>query len=85
MFLDDLIAPSFFNLIIMKGINFITDSKNRRQAVVINLKTFKKHEEEIEDLLDVIVAESRKEEPSVPWEEVKKNLKAKRKKFGEYG
>ncbi len=63
----------------MKGISYITDSKNRRQAVVINLKTFKKHEEEIEDLLDVIIAESRKDEPSISWEEVKKKLKRKGK------
>ncbi|MCF8253839.1 MAG: hypothetical protein K9J84_04610 [Bacteroidia bacterium] len=63
----------------MKGISYITDDKNRRQAVVIDLKTFKKHEEEIEDLLDVLIAESRKEEESIPFEIEVKELKKKGK------
>lgn len=63
----------------MKGISYITDDKNRRKALVIDLKTFKKNEEEIEDLLDVLIAESRKEEESVPFEQVMKLLKKKAK------
>jgi len=63
----------------MKGVNFITDDKNRRTAVIIDLKTIKQHQEDVEDLLDVIVAESRKDEPKRSWEEVKKSLKKKGK------
>ena len=63
----------------MKGVNFITDDKNRRTAVIIELKTIEQHQEEIEDFLDVIVAESRKDEPKRSWEEVKKSLKKKGK------
>jgi hypothetical protein len=63
----------------MKGVSFITDDKNRRKAVIIDLKTIEQHQEEIEDLLDVIVAESRKDEPKRSWEEVKKSLKKKGK------
>ncbi|MDP1728369.1 MAG: hypothetical protein Q8M15_16415 [Bacteroidota bacterium] len=63
----------------MKGISYITDNKNRRQAVVIDLKTFKKHEEEIEDLLDILIAESHKDEESIPFEKVVKELKKKGK------
>lgn len=63
----------------MKGISYITDDKNRRQAVVIELKAFKKHEEEIEDLLDILIAESRKDEESIPFEKVIKSLKKKGK------
>ena len=59
----------------MKGVNFITDDKNRRTAVIIELKTIEQHQKEVEDLLDVIVAESRKDEPKRSWEEVKKSLK----------
>ena len=61
----------------MKGVNFITDEKNRRTAVIIQLKTIEDHQEEIEDMLDVIVAESRKDEPKRSWGEVKKSLKKK--------
>ncbi len=63
----------------MKGVNFITDDKNRRTAVIIDLKTIEKNQEEIEDLLDVIVAESRKDEPKRSWVDVKKSLKKKGK------
>ena len=61
----------------MKGVDFITDDKNRRKAVVIEIKTIEQHPEEVEDLIDVIVAESRKDEPKRSWEEVKKSLKKK--------
>jgi hypothetical protein len=63
----------------MKGVNFITDDKNRRKAVVIELKTIEQHQEEIEDFLDIIIAESRKDEPKRGWDEVKKSLKKKGK------
>lgn len=63
----------------MKGVSFVTDDKNRRKAVIIDLKTIEQHQEEIEDLLDVIVAESRKDEPKRSWEDVKKSLKKKGK------
>jgi hypothetical protein len=63
----------------MKGVSYITDDKNRKKAVVIEMKTLIEHEEEIEDLFDVIIAESRAEEPTVVWEEVKAQLKKKGK------
>jgi len=63
----------------MKGIRYITDSKNRKKSVVIDLKTIEKYDENIEDLFDVIIAESRKDEPSVSITEVKKKLKSKGK------
>ena len=63
----------------MKGISYITDDKNRKTAVVIDLKTLNKQAEAIEDLLDVIIAESRKEEESIPFEKVVKSLKKKGK------
>jgi hypothetical protein len=63
----------------MKGVNYITDDKNRRKAVIIELKTIEQHQEGIEDFLDIIIAESRKDEPKRTWEEVKKTLKKKGK------
>jgi hypothetical protein len=63
----------------MKGVSFITDEKNRRKAVIIDLKTISERQNELEDLLDVIVAASRKDEPKKSWEEVKASLKKKGK------
>ena len=61
----------------MKGVDFITDDKNRRKAVVIEIKTIERHPEEVEDLIDVIVAESRRDEPKRSWDDVKKSLRKK--------
>ncbi len=63
----------------MKGVSYITNKKNQKTAVVIDLKTLKKYDEQLEDLFDVIIAESRAEEPSVSWETVRKKLKKKGK------
>jgi hypothetical protein len=63
----------------MKGVSYITDDKNRKKAVVIEMKTLVQYDEQIEDLFDVIIAESRAEEPTVAWEEVKIQLKKKGK------
>ena len=63
----------------MKGVSYITDEKNQRKAVVIDLKTIEKGDEEIYDLIDVLVAEARKDEPKRSWESVKKSLKKKGK------
>ena len=46
----------------MKGVSYITDEKSRKKAVVIDLKTLEKYEEQIEDLFDIIIAESRRDE-----------------------
>jgi hypothetical protein len=58
----------------MKGVSYITDAENRRKAVVIDIDTIAKHPEEVEDLLDTIVAASRRNEPKRDWEDVKKEL-----------
>jgi hypothetical protein len=59
----------------MKGISYITDEQNRKKAVVIEISTLEKHPAEVEDLLDVLVAESRQTEPKLNWEEVKEGLR----------
>jgi hypothetical protein len=58
----------------MKGVSYITDDQNRRKAIVIDIETIEKHPDRIEDLMDVIVAESRKNEPKRDWSAVKKDL-----------
>ena len=63
----------------MKGVSYLTNEKNQRQSVVIDLKLFKQHNEQIEDMLDIIIAEARKDEESIPFEKTIKSLKKKGK------
>jgi len=63
----------------MKGISYITDQRNNKKAIVIDLKNLEQNEEEIHEFIDVLVAESRKNDELIPWDEAKKTLKAKDK------
>lgn len=76
---DNISYYLYLNFSKMKGISYITDEKSRKKAVVIDLKTLEKYDNQIEDLLDSIIAESRAEEPTVSWTTVKKRLKKKGK------
>ena len=53
----------------------MTNDKNEKIAIQIDLKTLEKHNEEVEDLLDGLIAESRKDEEKVPLDKVIKGLK----------
>jgi hypothetical protein len=55
----------------MTGIQFITDGKGHKKAVVIDLK---RHKELWEDIEDVLVSQSRRHEKRIPWEKVKADL-----------
>ena len=55
----------------MNGIQFITDSKGRKKAAIIDLK---KHKALWEDIQDVLVSRSRRHEKRVPLEKVKADL-----------
>ena len=50
----------------MTGIQFITDAKGRKMAVVIDLR---KHRALWEDIEDGLISESRRKGKSVPYEE----------------
>ncbi len=63
----------------MKGVSYITNHKNQKTAVVIELKALTQYEDVVEDLLDGIIAESRKDEPTFSMEEIKASLKKKGK------
>ncbi len=59
----------------MKGVNYITDERGNKTAVVICMKNYK---EEIEDFLDGLQAQNRMQEPSVDFEKaVSQILKTK--------
>jgi len=49
----------------MHGIQFVTDDKGRKTAVLIDLK---KHSRVWEDFWDGLVSESRRTEKSIPYE-----------------
>ena len=55
----------------MTGIQFVTDAKGRKTAVLIDLK---KHKGLWEDLEDVLVSRSRRHEKGIPLDEVKADL-----------
>jgi hypothetical protein len=59
----------------MKGVSFVTNEKNEKIAVQIDMKLLERHQEAIEDILDVIVAENRGNDEDVSWEKAKKQLK----------
>ncbi len=69
----------YINNEIMKGVTYITDSRQRVKAVQIDIKTIEKYEDELEDLLEGIIASSRKGEASSSLDDVKKRLKKKGK------
>jgi len=63
----------------MKGISYIIDNNNHKKSVVIDLKTIEEHEEEVHELIDVLIAESRKDDELISWETAKKQLKKNNK------
>jgi hypothetical protein len=62
----------------MKGVSFVMNDKNEKIAVQIDLKTLAKYQE-IEDILDIIIAENRKNDKDISWEQGKRELKRARK------
>jgi len=64
----------------MKNISFITDKATKTRYAQINLKKVAKYtDEELEDLLDVIVAEARKDDEKITIDELEKQLKKAKK------
>lgn len=57
----------------------MTDENNRRTAVQIDLKLFAQPQEDVEDLIDVLVAESRRDEPTSSLEDVLKRIESAQK------
>lgn len=63
----------------MKGVSYIMDDHLNKKAVVIDMKLIENNQEGVEDLLDTIVAESRKGDATIEWEDMKKKLRKKGK------
>ena len=59
----------------MRGVKFLTNEHNKRVAVQIDIEELNKFQGEMEDLLDSIIVESRKNDGEVKWNTVKNRLK----------
>jgi hypothetical protein len=55
----------------MTGVQFVTDGKGRKVAVLIDLK---RNGARLEDFWDGLVSESRRKEPGIPLNKVKADL-----------
>jgi hypothetical protein len=55
----------------LKGIQFVVDDSGKKTAVIIN---FEEWGELWEDIYDILISESRRNEPTVPWEALKTDL-----------
>ena len=60
----------------MKDIQFVTDETGKRTAVLISLEAFG---DAWEDIYDVLVSHSRKNEPTVSWEDLKSEMARRQK------
>ena len=58
----------------MDGIRYLVDDKGEKKAVVIDLDVYA---DVWEDIHDILVVESRKKEPRVKWQNLKKELSEK--------
>jgi hypothetical protein len=63
----------------MKGVSIIKDETKNKKYIQIDLDVLKKRQDEIIDMLDAIIAESRKDERSIDFSILKKKLKKKSK------
>jgi len=55
----------------MQGVKYLVDDSGKKVAVQIDLKTL---EEYWEDVFDSLIAILREKEPTIPWEDLKKEL-----------
>ena len=63
----------------MKGLQFVIDDKGKKKAVLIDLAEWG---ELWEDFYDVMVSKSRENEPTVAWEDLKKEIGLQEHKRG---
>ena len=59
----------------MKGVRIIHDETRKKRYVQIDLDLISKDREAVDDYLDVLVAESRKNDEMIPWEKAKEMLR----------
>jgi hypothetical protein len=63
----------------MKGIQFVVDDTGEKKAVLIDLSEWG---EIWEDIYDVLVSESRKDEPTISWDDLKAEMEEEARENG---
>lgn len=63
----------------MEAITILKNEANNHRVMQIDLDVLAKDEEQLEDLYDIIAIELRKNEETIPWEQVKQQLMAESK------
>jgi hypothetical protein len=59
----------------MKGFSILSKPGRKGKILEIDVKELVKNPQKFEDMIDVLIAEERKTEKSIPWEQAKKQLK----------
>lgn len=59
----------------MKGVTILREQKTDRQIVQVDVKEVAKNPGKFEDLMDILIAEARKNEKKLDWADAKKQLK----------
>ena len=60
----------------MQAITILKNEDNNHRLMQIDLDELAANEELLEEVLDIITVEARRNEPATSWEEVKKQLKS---------
>lgn len=63
----------------MEAVTILKNESNNHRLMQIDLDELAANEELLEEVLDIITVESRRNEPSIPWEKVKKDLNSESK------
>lgn len=59
----------------MKGVTFLKDESNNKRILQVDIREVSKNPSQFEDLMDVLIAEERKDEKRISWADAKKRLK----------
>lgn len=58
----------------MKGINILYDEKGRKRQVQIDVDVIQNDPEAVEEVIDIIICEARRNEPAISLADLKKKL-----------
>lgn len=61
----------------MKGLTIMTEESIGRRIAQLDLTLLSKSKTSLEDVFDLLIAESRKDEQEFSWEEIRKDLESK--------